>query len=102
MAADAFAALPSLPLRVRAPEQVLMRQVGNEMVMLNLGSENYYGLNDVGAQLMRHAEGGAALHEIANRLLAEFDVSPEQLESDLCRVAAQLLAVGLIEEEPAA
>lgn len=94
--------LPSLNARVRVPECVLMRKVGDEMVMLNLGDENYYGLNDVGALMMHHAQGGATLGEIIASLLAAFDVAPEELELDVRRVAAELLAAGLIEEEPAA
>lgn len=100
MTARKIPVLPELHLRVRVPESVLMRNVGNEMVMLNLGNENYYGLNDVGALLMQCAEGGATLGEISQRLLTEFEVAPEELEADVRRVAGELLAAGLIEQEP--
>lgn len=99
MAVDDSTALPSLLLRVRVPEQVLMRQVGEEMVMLNLERENYYGLNPVGARLMQIAESGATLEQISGRLLEEFDAGREQLEGDIRRIAAELMAAGLLEQD---
>jgi hypothetical protein len=79
-----------------------MRQVGEEMVMLNLEHEHYYGLNEVGARLMQLAEDGATLQQISENLLDEFDASPAQVEGDVRGLAAELLAAGLIEIEPGA
>ena len=89
---------PPLDTRVRVPERVLMRHVGEELVLLNLDKESYYGLNPVGARLMQLAEAGATLEAITARLLMEFDVSREQLEIDVRAVAAQLIATGLLEQ----
>src|SRR5690606_25513702 len=45
---------PSAPLpdeiRLRLPEHVLTRTVGDETVLLDLESEEYYGLDGVGAR----------------------------------------------------
>ena len=89
--------LPQLKTSVRVPERVLMRHVGDELVMLNLDEESYYGLNPVGARLMQLAETGATLEEIVERMLQEFEVKREQLEIDVRTVAANLIAAGLIE-----
>jgi hypothetical protein len=75
-----------------------MRQVGEELVMLNLAKESYFGLNPVGARLMQLAETGATLEQIVERMLTEFEVRREQLEIDVRTVAAELIAAGLIEE----
>jgi hypothetical protein len=101
MAVDDSTALSSLQLRVRVPEQVLMRQVGEEMVMLNLERENYYGLNPVGARLMQIAESGATLEQISERLLEEFDAAREQVQGDVRRIVAELIAAGLLERDAA-
>lgn len=93
--------LPQLLANIRVPEHVLMRQVGNEMVMLNLALENYYGLNDVGGRLMQLAETGTTLERIVEQLVAEFDAGREQIENDVRRVAADLIAAGLLEQGPA-
>ena len=90
--------LPQLRTTVRVPEHVLMRQVGEELVLLNVDKENYYGLNPVGARLMQLAETGATLEEIVERMLTEFEVKREQLEADVRTVAADLIAAGLLED----
>ena len=97
--------LKSLPLpgtNVRVPEHVLMRSLGDEMVMLNLDAESYYGLNEVGARLMQLAETGATLERITEQLFGEFEVGREQLEHDVRTMAADLIAAGLLVEAAAA
>ena len=91
--------LPLLHATVRVPEHVLMRQVNDELVMLNLAQESYYGLNDVGARLMQVAETTATLGQIVERIMSEFDAGREQIESDVRRIAADLIAAGLLEQE---
>ena len=78
-----------------------MRQVGEEMVMLNLERESYYGLNPVGARLMQLAETGATLAQISHQLIEEFEADREQVQGDVRRVAAELIASGLLEQDAA-
>ncbi len=87
---------------VRVPEHVLMRSLGDEMVMLNLDVESYYGLNEVGARLMQLAETGATLEQITEQLFGEFEVGREQLAQDVRTVTAELMEAGLLVEGPAA
>lgn len=91
-------ALPALAANIRVPDSVLMRAVGEDLVLLNMNAENYYGLNPVGARLMQLAQTGATLNEIVGGLLDEFDVGRERLEADVRSVAADLIAAGLLEE----
>jgi len=87
-----------LPARFRVAEHVVMRQVDDELLMLNLANENYYGLNEVGARIMQLAERGVSLEEAVTQLAGEFDVGTEQLEIDVARLAGELLAAGLVED----
>lgn len=91
--------LPAPETRLRVAQRVLMRRVGEEHVLLNLDDETYYGLNPVGSRLIELAESGATLEEIIDRLFAEFEVERGQLEADARRLAAELIAAGLIEAE---
>ena len=95
-------ALPRSGTRVRVPEHVLMRSLGDEMVMLNLDAESYFGLNEVGARLMQLAQAGSTLEQITERLFEEFEVDRDQLEHDVRTVAADLIAAGLLVEAVAA
>ena len=99
MANEPAQQLPQLGTRVRVPEHVLMRLIGEELVLLNLDAESYYGLNPVGARLMQLAESTATLEEIVERMLAEYEVGREQLQADVRSVAANLIAAGLLEKE---
>jgi hypothetical protein len=90
-----------LHARVRVPDSVLMRSMGDEMVMLDLEKENYFGLNEVGARVMQIAAPGATLEAIVDQLLEEFEVRREQAEQDVRQIAAELIGAGLLEREPA-
>jgi len=94
MSAPAAAALPA---RFRVADHVVMRRVDDELLMLNLANENYYGLNEVGARVMQLAETGISVAEAVAQLAGEFDVGTEQLEADVSGLARELLAAGLIE-----
>ena len=94
--------LPRPGTFVRVPEQVLMRSLGDEMVMLHLDAESYYGLNEVGTRLMQLAETGETIEQITEQLFGEFEVGREQLEHDVRTVAADLIAAGLLVETASA
>ena len=81
---------------VRALDGVLMREVGGEAVILNLNSERYYGLDDVGTRMWVLLNQSASIQAAYQTLLAEYDVSPEQLSSDLITLIEGLLSNGLV------
>lgn len=84
--AERFAPSP----RVRA------RRVGEETVLLDLGSDRYFALNEVGAEVWAGLERGLDRGEILAALLAAFDAEEETVRGDLDALLAELLAEGLI------
>lgn len=86
----------SLPASVAIPSDVLARQVGDETVILHLGSGNYFGLDPVGARLWQLLDEGRTPAEACEQLLAEYEVSRERLEADLAALLQDLLANGLL------
>lgn len=82
---------------IRVPNHVMARQVGEELVILNLHSEQYYGLDEVGASMWLAMENCPTLHEALESLASEYDVEVEQLKQDLGDLLAKLTAEGLIE-----
>jgi hypothetical protein len=80
----------------RIPPQVMARQVGDETVILDLGSGTYFGLDPVGARIWQLIGEGQALAEICDTLLGEYDVAREQLERDILDLADKLVAQNLI------
>ena len=81
-----------------APD-VLMQTVVGESVLLDLRSQKYFGLNQVGTrawQLLQETGDAGAVHA---RLAQEYDVGAEQLERDLDALFERLLRAGLVDEK---
>lgn len=84
-------------MKVVFPDGVLYQTLDGESVLLNLGSEQYFGLDEVGTcmwSILRETESVEAAFQ---RLLAVYDVEPEQLRSDLDELISQLAEHGLLE-----
>ena len=82
--------------RVRIAQQVMARQVGEEMVMLDLAGGTYFGLDPVGARIWQLLDEGKTLAEICDVMMAEYAVSREEIERDVLRLADELTVNGLI------
>ena len=81
--------------KVIIPSQVMARQVGEEVVILDLASGTYFGLDPVGARIWALMGEGRTLAEICATMLEEYEVERAQLEADVLRLAAELLERGL-------
>lgn len=80
---------------VISPEAVA-REVGGETMLLDLASGTYFGLDEVGGRVWQALEDGATLAEACDGIEADFDVSREQLESDVLKLANELLEKSLV------
>jgi hypothetical protein len=85
--------------RVTVPAHVIARQLGDECVMLDMASGYYFGLDPVGARIWQLLSEKSSFAEIVERLAQEYDVTPEQAESDLVRFVEELKANGLLSVE---
>lgn len=82
--------------QVTIPAQVMARMVGDETVILDLGSGTYFGLDPIGARIWQLMAEGRALAEICETMLEEYEVERGQLEADLLRLAGELVERGLV------
>lgn len=83
--------------RVEIPSQVMTRTVGEEVVMLDLASGTYFGLDPVGARIWELMADGKTLGEIRDQMLQEYEVTQEEIERDILRLAEELNGQGLIQ-----
>lgn len=81
---------------LRVPDGVLMRELGREAVVLHLESQSYFGLDEVAARMWVHLVSSPSIQAAWEALLAEFDVEPEVLRSDLEAFVAELVGRGLL------
>jgi hypothetical protein len=64
-------------------ENVLMREVEGEAVLLDLDSGTYYGLNPVGTRIWQLIEAHGRLEAVLEGLHREYEATPDELERDL-------------------
>lgn len=79
------------------PAHVVARELEGELVLLDLESGGYFGLNPVGARIWEHVSEGASLQAVHTALMGEFDVDAGVLRDDLLELIASLEAAKLIE-----
>lgn len=78
--------------RFRASDDVVAREVGGEMVLLDLVSGTYFGLGAVGSRVWEQlSQGEASLAQLADLIEAEFDAPREVIEQDLAELIGQLV-----------
>jgi len=87
--------------RVLVRPDVLVRELRGEAVLLDLASESYFGLDDVGTGMWRALTTAATIEGALESLLDEYDVTREQLARDLEAFVEKLSSAGLVELEDA-
>ena len=80
------------------PEHVLARRTGDEMVLLNLDNEQYYGLDEVGTRFWDLVAAGGSFGSAITTLLEEYEVERDVLERDLTALVGELSENGLVVE----
>jgi len=83
--------------QARKREDVLVRPLGAESVLLNLNTQSYFGLDEVGTRMWEALLGESSIEAAYRNLSDEFEVAPEQLRQDLSGLVAALVDAGLIE-----
>ena len=78
-------------------KDVLFQEVSGETVLLDLASEQYFGLDEVGTRIWALLNDGRSVGEMVEALLGEYAVGREQLEGDLRELLGALMDAGLIE-----
>ena len=82
--------------RVAVPDGVLISHLQEESVILNLESERYFGLDDVGTRFLTVLTSSETLEAAHQKLATEYDVDPEVLREDLLALVENLVEQGLL------
>lgn len=70
--------------------------IEGEMVLLDLESGTYFGLNAVGAEIWNHLREERSFDEIQRHLLSIYNVSPARCETEVAALLHQLREKGLV------
>ena len=76
---------------------VLMEDMAGEAILLNLASEEYFALDEVGAKILHTLAESASTQAAYDILLQTYAVEPEVLRQDLLAYIEQLRQGGLVE-----
>jgi Coenzyme PQQ synthesis protein D (PqqD) len=82
--------------RVVVPEGVLISQLQEESVILNLESERYFGLDDVGTRFLTVLTTSRSIEAAYETLSLEYDIDPQVLRDDLLDLVEKLVDQGLL------
>lgn len=85
--------------KISVSKSALFQEVSGEMVILDLTTESYFGLDEIGSRIWSLLESGKSLEETNKILLEEYEVEPSQLMSDIKDLLDELVAKGLVEIE---
>ena len=77
-------------------DTVFAQEVDGEMVLLDMESENYFGLDEVGTSIWQAMKDDADLDTVFAALLAQYEVHEDVLKSDLLNFVDRLQASGLV------
>jgi hypothetical protein len=88
---------PSLDLRLRIPEGILCHDFQGEMVLLNLNTGVYFGLNQVGTRAWELIQTHQSLKKVVEILLDEYEVPPDQCTQDLLELVEHMKESRLLE-----
>ena len=85
--------------KVTVPAQVMTREVGDEIVILDLANGTYYGLDPVGARIWQLMAEGQTLVQVCEVMLSEYKVTREDIERDVLALMQTLMQRQLLSVE---
>ncbi|OQX59381.1 MAG: coenzyme PQQ biosynthesis protein PqqD [Helicobacteraceae bacterium 4484_230] len=83
--------------KIKIADSVFAQEVDNEMVLLDMNSENYFGLDEVGKDIWNAMQQTGTLQEVHDAMLEIYDVEEDVLKRDIEVFVDKLLQSGLIE-----
>lgn len=68
---------------IKLSPNVVLREVGEEIMLLDLTSGTYFGLDPVGSKFLSLIQAGQSPMQARDSLLETYNVQPEVLDADL-------------------
>ena len=86
----------SLDERAFATTRLLCKDLGDEVVLLDLKTETYFGLNAIGSRFWHVVTTAPAIRDAIAVMIEEYDVAPDELERDMMALIEDLVGRGLL------
>ena len=85
--------------KITISKEALSQEVNGETVILDLNSESYFGLDEVGTRIWQLLQEHGDVQKAFDVMLDEFDVEEDQLENDMSALLDEMLEKGLLHIE---
>lgn len=85
-----------LTQKITFSQSVFAQEIDGEMVLLDMESENYFGLDEVGTSIWQAMQEKESLQEVFEVLMEQYEVEEEVLQKDLSDFVEKLLESGLV------
>ena len=85
---------------LRLAEHVHYVRMDDQVIVADMRSGHYFGLDGIGARLWELIEEHLGPEAIVQRLYSEYEVSVEVLRQDVGELLRDLLRRGLVEQKP--
>ena len=89
----------NLDQKITFADTVFAQEVDGEMVLLDMNSENYFGLDAVGTDIWQAMQEKENLKEVFEILLEQYEVEEDVLKKDLITFVEKLEESGLVKVE---
>jgi len=87
----------NLDKKISFPPHIMFQSFDNEAILLDIRTQEHFGLDPVATLFLTHIQNDKTPKEILSVILDEYDVTQEQLESDINVLLDTLLKHELIE-----
>ena len=87
----------TFPERFAVSEDVLCQEMGDEMVLLNLATQQYFALDSVGVRMWQLLTEHGDVDTVIRHLASEYDAEENTLRADLMALAGRLQVAGLLQ-----
>ena len=87
-----------MPFRYVQNKQVIQSAIGDEVVMLDMESGFYFGLNTIASAIWQHLKEPIGWTELIDRLTESYEVDREICEKDTRELIDRMLEKGIIRE----
>jgi hypothetical protein len=83
--------------RVRLAKDVLIQKIEGESILLNLATENYFALDEVGTRIVSALEESDSVEQAIGKLVGIYEVDESKLMSDAIRLVEECEQNGLLQ-----
>ena len=90
--------LLDLDTKLQQGQDHVATSIGDETAVMSIKRGRYYAIGDVAERIWQMLEAPVSLREIAERLLEEYDIAPEQCETEVDAFLDELIEEGLVVE----